>query len=76
MSINKLNKIVIIPKWKIILFSLFFVGFLISIGLNFYLFQNSKKIELKRNKLQNHIQQFFEENTSALKQYEEWKSNN
>lgn len=72
---NKLNKTVIIPKWMTILFSLFFIGFLISIGLHFYQFQNSEKIKTKKNELQNHMQQFFEENTSALKQYKKWKSN-
>lgn len=72
---NKLNKTVITPKWMTILFSLFFIGFLISIGLHFYQFQNSEKIKTKKKELQNHMQQFFEENTNALKQYKKWKSN-
>lgn len=71
---NKLNKTAIIPKWMTILFSLFFIGFLISIGLNFYQFQNSEKLKTERNELQNHIQQFFKENNNSIKQYKKWKS--
>ncbi|CAM1361363.1 conserved protein of unknown function [Tenacibaculum soleae] len=72
---NKLNKTVIIPNWMTILFSLFFIGLLISVGLNFYQFQKSEKINMKRNELKNHMQQFFKENDNSLKQYKKWKSN-
>lgn len=47
---NKLNKTVIIPKWMTILFSSFFIIFILSFGFNFYQYQQKKRN--KNNKLQ------------------------
>ena len=42
---NKLNKTVIIPNWMTILFSSFFIIFILSFGFNFYQYKKSIETE-------------------------------
>ena len=74
---NKLNKTIIFPKWIIILFSSFFIVFLISLFLNFYQYENSKtNEETAYNKgkedFSSYMALFFEDHPESLKKYQEW----
>ena len=77
---NKLNKTVIIPNWMTILFSSFFIIFILSISFSFYQYQ--KNIETKEtsyiegiNAMKNHIQLYFNENPKTSKHYQKWQKN-
>lgn len=74
---NKLNKTIIIPKWMIILFSLFLSVFILSLVINYFQFKGTKDVEKAgyeegRVGVENHIRLFFNDNPKALKQYQEW----
>jgi len=74
---NKLNKTIIFPKWIIIVFSSFFIVFLISLFSNFYQYSNSKtNEETAYNKgkedFSSYMTLFFEDHPESLKKYQEW----
>ncbi len=76
---KKLNKIIIFPKWMIILFSSFFFIFIISFFFSFYQFKNIENLKERANEagkqeIISYMQQFFEENPKALDTYNEWKT--
>lgn len=79
---NKLNKTVIIPNWMTILFSSFFIIFILSFGFNFYQYQQKKEIKITSyNKgvdaMKNHMQLYFNKNPKTFKHYRKWsKSKN
>lgn len=74
---NKLNKTAIIPNWMTILFSSFFIIFILSISFSFYQYQ--KNIETRKtsynegiNTMKNHMQLYFNENPRTFKHYQKW----
>lgn len=78
---NKLNKTAIFPSWMAILFSVFFISFILSIGFNFYQHKKTKEIEnIAYNngiqKMKDHMQLYFNKNPKTYKHFQKWQKNN
>lgn len=74
---NELSNASIFPRWIVILYSLLLAVFLVSFSLNFYQYQETKKIkktayELGKSNIRNQMQLFFDDNPNALKQFTKW----
>lgn len=74
---NKLNKTVIIPNWMTILFSSFFIIFILSFGFNFHQYQQKKETKKTSynegiNAMKNHMQLYFNKNPKTFKHYQKW----
>lgn len=74
---NKLNKTAIIPNWMAILFSVFFIVLIFSIGCNYYQYQKTeKKISnayiIGKKEVENHIFNFFDKHPKSYTYYQKW----
>jgi len=75
---NDLKKTVIIPKWMTVSFISFFIFIILNLSYSFYQHQQIKEREQKAYEkgieaMKSHIQQFFNENQNAKKNYDKWR---